>query len=154
MAIIFSNDLTVAAPVERVFAAQIDFDSWRKWMPNLIRLEKLNDKAFGPGFRWREVRKMFGREASEVFEVVGMERNVFLALRIDGREGTTGRGIFNFRHDYVPKGGLTVLSTITEIEGMGWIGELMFKFIGGSFKRAVAADMAAFKAYVERGGLA
>ncbi|MFY0521668.1 hypothetical protein ACN28I_00080 [Archangium gephyra] len=55
----------MAASPERVFSALKDLDAASKWMPNLVGIEKLSPGKFGVGTKWRETRRMFGREASE-----------------------------------------------------------------------------------------
>lgn len=149
MSHLISLEVVIAAPIERVYAAQIDFDRWSEWMPGLIKLERLNDKPFGPGFRWREVRRVMGRDASEVFEVTALEPERMMTLKVDGKDGSMGRGLMTFRYDFVPKGALTQLALLSEIDGLGWFGDLMFRLFGGSFKKAVARDLHAFKAYLE-----
>ncbi|HAH11886.1 MAG TPA: hypothetical protein DCL54_13695 [Alphaproteobacteria bacterium] len=149
MSHLFTIDQMVTASVERSFEAMTDFDRWPDWMPNLVRLERLNHKPFGPGFSWREVRRFMGREGAEVFEVTEMVLNQSLSLRVDGTKGTTGRGEFLFDYEFVPKGGLTQISLQGEVKGLGWFGDLMFWIMGGVYKRAVAGDLAAFRRYVE-----
>lgn len=46
------------------------------------------------GSQWKETRKMYGKQASEHFEVVSIEEPNKIILRCDGTKGTTGKGEF------------------------------------------------------------
>lgn len=65
----------VAAPPERVWAVLTDLDGARDFLPGLVSIERLSGPEYGVGTRWRETRKMFGKEASEEMEVVEVEPN-------------------------------------------------------------------------------
>lgn len=142
---------TIAAPPERVFAALTDVDSLPHWMSGLVRIERLTDGPFGKGTRFREVRKMFGREAAEVFDVVEFDPPRSFALFVDGRNGSSGKGEFRFRHTLAPKGGGTELVLSGEIGGMSRIAEFFGRLMCGFMKKAIARDLAALKAFVEDG---
>ncbi|MEO0827006.1 MAG: SRPBCC family protein [Cyanobacteria bacterium J06642_9] len=92
MPISFTSEFEIEAPPAQVVAAMVDFDSWHRWMDGLVKIEKLTDGPYGVGTQWRETRKMFGKEASEVFEVTGFEPPHTVNLRVDGSQGTTGTG--------------------------------------------------------------
>jgi uncharacterized protein YndB with AHSA1/START domain len=139
----------IAAPPERVFAMLTDLDEARRWMPNLVRMEKLTSTPFGRGTRWREVRKMYGREASELFEVTACEPSKSLELYVDGTQGSSRRGYFRFRYELQPAEGRTTVTLSAEIGGMGAIMELLGRLFMGSFQKAVAQDMTAMKRQIE-----
>jgi uncharacterized membrane protein len=141
---------TIAAPPEIVWAALTDIPGWAKWVPNLVRLESLSDGPFGVRARWCEVRRMFGREAAEEYEVTALEPLQFLALHVDGRKGATRRGEYRFRYRLEPVAIGTRVHLDTDIVGMGW---LFKRVIGRLFhhgiRHTLAADLAAFKRHVE-----
>jgi hypothetical protein len=150
MSHLFTIDQTIAAAQDRVFHRLTDFDQWQAWMPNLVKLERLNDAPMGPGFQWRETRKFFGRLAVETFEVRLYEPDYAFAVTCDGTKGTLGQGVFDIRYDLIPKGGLTHVAVIAEVSGLkGW-GGWMFWMFGGSFKRALEGDVSALRRYIER----
>jgi uncharacterized protein YndB with AHSA1/START domain len=140
---------TIAAPPERVFAALTDLDGAQKWMPNLVRIERLTPEKTGVGMRWRETRKMFGREASEEFEVTGLEPGKKVELYVDGTKGSSRRGYYRFRYELQPSGGSTLLRLHGEIGGMGKLMELVGRLFMGPFKKAMAKDLEAMKRYIE-----
>lgn len=140
---------TIAAPPAKVWAALTDIPNWSLWLPNLVRLEILDLAAFGVGTRFRETRNMFGRDATEVFEVAAAQSPQSLALHVDGREGSSRRGNyrFNYRLESVAIG--TCLHLDARIEGMGWLFKRIGRLFASGFQRALAADLAAFKRHVE-----
>ena len=128
-----------------------DFDSWHHWMDGLVRLEKLTEAPYGVGTKWRETRKMFGREASELFEVTEFDPPHRIGLLIDGSQGTTGKGEYRFFYTFVPAGeDRTQLIMQGEIDIPG-IAATIFGFLfKGMFKQGCDRDTLALKAYLER----
>ncbi len=140
---------TIAAPPAVVWAELTDIAEWSSWMPNLVRLDMLGDTTVGVGTRFRETRKMFGRDATEVFEVTHAQPPHELELHVDGREGSSRRGIYRFRYRLEPVAVGTCLQLHASIEGMGWFFKRIGRLFAGGFRRALAADLAAFKRHVE-----
>jgi len=72
----------IAAPPERVFVVASDFANAAKTIEGILRVEMLTPGPVGVGTRFRETRKMFGKEASEEMTVAELEpprRYVLLA---------------------------------------------------------------------------
>ena len=140
---------TIAAPPAIVWAALTDIAHWSRWVPGLVRLEVADDEPFAPGKKFRETRTLFGREATEVFEVVRTQPPVELELHVDGSQGSSRRGSYWFRYrlEAVPVG--TCLHLHGRIEGMGWLFRHLGRLFAGIFRRALERDLAAFKRYVE-----
>ncbi|MFY0530569.1 SRPBCC family protein [Archangium gephyra] len=149
MPIEFTVRKEIAASPERVFSALKDLDAASKWMPNLVGIEKLSPGKFGVGTKWRETRRMFGREAGEFFEVTGLEPNKSLELYVDGTQGSSKRGHYRFRYRLEPAGGKTALTMEAEIGGMGFLLELFGRLMLGSFKKAIVSDLEAMVGYLE-----
>lgn len=59
----------IAAPVDQVFARASDFADAARFISAILRVEMLTDGPVGVGTRFRETRRMFGREASEEMQV-------------------------------------------------------------------------------------
>ncbi|MFE8600166.1 SRPBCC family protein [Archangium violaceum] len=149
MALEFTVRKEIAASPERVFDALKDLDAASRWMPNFVGIEKLTPGKFRVGTKWRETRRMFGRDASELFEVTGLEPNKSLELYVDGTQGSSKRGHYRFRYQLEPAGGKTVLTMEAEIGGMGFLLELLGRFLLGSFKKAIISDVEAMAGYIE-----
>ena len=66
-------DTYVAAKPERVFALATDFPNAPERVTGITAVEMLTDGPVGVGTRFKETRKMFGKEASETMEVTAFE---------------------------------------------------------------------------------
>ncbi len=58
---------------DRVFQALTDLEGAANWMPGFVKVEILSKGAFGLGTQWRATRKLFGKAATEEFEVTRFE---------------------------------------------------------------------------------
>jgi uncharacterized protein YndB with AHSA1/START domain len=151
MALQFESKKTIAAPADRVFAAMTQTDEVKQWMPNLVAFEPLTDGPLRAGSQWRETRKMFGKAASEVFEVTSFHPPKHLALRVDGTKGSSKKGEYRFDYQLAPQGANTELTMRGEIRVDGWFSTLMAKLFAKTFIAACAKDLDAMKRWVESG---
>ncbi|HWK88912.1 MAG TPA: SRPBCC family protein [Longimicrobium sp.] len=152
MSIEFDVTQRFSAPPERVFAGLTDLDAAREWMQGFIRLERLGNVAAGPGMRWRETRKMFGREATEEFEVTTFDPPRALGLRVDGTKGSSKRGEYRFDYRLAPDGDGTVVDMHGSISGMPKMFSWLSKLLAGPFRKACARDLASLAEHLERTG--
>lgn len=56
---------TVDAPVETVWSLATDLERWAAVISGIEHIEVLEGDGFAEGTRWRETRRMMGREATE-----------------------------------------------------------------------------------------
>jgi carbon monoxide dehydrogenase subunit G len=147
----FTREIRIRATPEQVFSAITDLGTWHEWMPNFVAVERLTGGEFGVGTEWKETRKMFGREASEVFEVTSFEPPGRLGLRVDGAKGATGKGEFLFEYEFLSDQGGTLVQMTGEVNIPGMMAKVMGKLFFGAFKKAIDKDHAALKDYVEKG---
>lgn len=140
---------TIAASPARVWAELTDIAGWPHWLPNLVRLERLDSGRFGRGTRFRETRTMFGRDATEVFLVASASPPEELRLHVDGREGSSRRGSYEFRYRLESVAVGTFVQLEARIDGMGWFFRRIGRLFAAGFRRALASDLAAFKRHVE-----
>jgi uncharacterized protein YndB with AHSA1/START domain len=141
----------LAASPERVFRAITDPAEIQKWMPGLVELELHPNGPVALGSTWRETRKMFGREASEVFEVTACDPPRRLSVVVDGTKGTTGKGEFHFDHRLEPApGGGTVLELWGAIQmpRPGPLTRLFLPLLRSMFRKGCAKDMKALRDYL------
>ncbi|MFB6839870.1 SRPBCC family protein [Streptomyces sp. NPDC056361] len=102
----------VAASPGRVWEAITDLRDMPRVLSGVERVEVLTEGVFGIGTRWRETRRMLGKEATEVMTVTeceaperyvtvadshGMHYVSELRLTSDGSGGTTLRMAFSSR---------------------------------------------------------
>ncbi|WP_061960575.1 SRPBCC family protein [Demequina flava] len=64
---------TIDASPEAVFAVLTDLDQAPDVITSIRKVERLEGEGYEVGVSWRETRKMFGQEASEVMEVTGVD---------------------------------------------------------------------------------
>jgi carbon monoxide dehydrogenase subunit G len=65
---------TVAAPASAVWTIMIDLDRAADTLSAIQSIEILSDdRDFGVGTKWRETRTMFGKQATEVMWVTGID---------------------------------------------------------------------------------
>lgn len=153
MTLTLDCDVVIHAPPERVFASMTDPGSARQWMKGLVSIEVLTSGPFGKGTVFRETRKMFGKEASELFEVRAWDPPRSFQFYVDGTKGATGKGEFIFDHTLTP----TAEGTHVRLHGtIQMPGGFMLKMFSGlmasMFKKSIDKDLQALKAFIEKGG--
>lgn len=152
----FSLTTEIAAPAERVYECLTDLEGYGAWMSGLVRVERLSGGPFAAGTRWRKVRRFNRRESGEVFEVAAADPPHDLALRVDGTQGSSGKGVYRF-HYRLTEGegeggrGTTCLELQVDFDLPGVVAKLLGRLARGSLKQAIAQDTAAMKAFLESG---
>lgn len=151
MAVTFDAELYIEAPPETVFDLMLSPDRFGEWMENFERVEILD--AGGPdrtGARWRETRKLLGREATEEFEVVSAERPNAITLRIDGSKGSSGKGEYVFRYRIEPEREGSRVYFDAAIDIPGFMAKVMGRLMAGPMKKMTVRDMQCFAGFAER----
>ncbi|MFG6116070.1 SRPBCC family protein [Halobacillus sp. MO56] len=151
MSIHFDVTRTIHVSKQKAYDSLLDLDAANHWMKGLVRMERLDDGPMKEGSEWKETRKMFGKEASEYFEVVELSEPDKIVLRCDGSKGTTGKGEYIFTYLVRSSGESSNIVLNGEIKGLTGLSKLFGKLMVGSFKKACAKDMDALKSYLENG---
>jgi uncharacterized protein YndB with AHSA1/START domain len=86
----------VLAPPEKVFRFATDFANAAQYIPSIVRTELLTEGPVGVGTRFKETRKMMGREATEQMEVMEFEHLKRYVLGAESH-GCRFRSEFRFR---------------------------------------------------------
>ena len=130
----------VAAPRDRVWSVLTDIDRAPQVMEAIQSVERLDGDRFGVGTRWRETRKVFGREATEVMEVTAVDPPVGYTVHADG-PGTR----YVSRFTLTEEGDGTRMTMTFGAQPTGLVGRVMNATVGrlaaGATRRAVAADL-------------
>lgn len=149
MSIHYEVKSTIHVNQQKVYKGLLDLDAAEHWMQGLVRMERLSEGPIREGSEWRETRKMFGKEASEHFEVLELNEPDKIVLRCDGTKGTTGKGEFVFTYILTSSGNHTDVTLNGEINGLTGLSKLFGKLMAGSFKKACEKDLHALKIYLE-----
>ncbi|WP_082097286.1 SRPBCC family protein [Demequina silvatica] len=80
-----SVEREIAATVERVWEIITDLDYAAEVIPAIVSLERLAGEGYEVGVRWRETRKMWGREETEEMEVVASEAPRTTSIHAESR---------------------------------------------------------------------
>lgn len=150
MSIRFEVKRTIGVSKEKAYTGLLDLDSAKNWMQGLVRIERLEEGPLQVGSQWKETRKIFGKEASEHFEVVELNEPDKIVLRCDGTKGTTGKGEFLFTFIIDSSGDHSEVTLDGEIRGLTGLSKLFGKMMAGTFKKACAKDLDALKSYLEK----
>lgn len=149
MSLSFQSSEWISASPNVVYGVATNLELAGKWMPNFVRMEKLTRGAFGPGTRFRETRKMFGKTQSEVFEVVEADPPKRVILFVDGALGAARRCRFDFTYEFTPQDDGTNVMLRGTLSGLTWFWELLARLFMRSMRQSCAADLRAMKTYIE-----
>lgn len=150
MGIQFEVKRTLPVPKQEAYRALIDLDSAEQWMQGLVRIERDDLGLLKEGSQWRETRKMFGKEATEFFEVAELEEPDKVVVSCDGTKGTTGKGEFVFTYLLKQAGEQTDVTLLGEIKGLNGLSKWFGKLMVGPFKKACAKDLDSLHDYFEK----
>ena len=137
---ILQHDADIAAPVERVWGAVVDYESRPRWAPRVKEATILDGGPLREGSR---IRLRIGRDRFTA-AVVEMRPHERLTLLVKG---------FGFRvyHTYeLRASGNHTTATLTG-DYRGFIGRLALRIMSGSVRRDLVDELAAVKAASESG---
>lgn len=115
-------------------------------------MERLDDGPMKVGSEWRETRKMYGKEATEYFKVVELERPNKIVLHVDGAKGSTGKGQYLYTYILRSTGDGTEVTLQGEISGLTGLTKLFGKMMKNIFAKATARELETLKNYLENPG--
>ena len=141
----------VAAPPERVFAVYTDIEQAAERIPGILSVEVLSEGPVGDGFRWRETRKMFGKEATEEMWITGFEppRRYTVAAESHGMKYATE---FAFEPDGEGTRVTWTFEGIPQTFAAKVMGALMAPLFKGAMRKCMLEDLEALRAVAESGG--
>lgn len=130
----------VAAPRQQVWDVITDLDRAPQVMPAIQKVERLEGDGFDVGTRWRETRRMFGRDATETMQVTAVDAPNSYVVEADGRDA-------HYRTEFylVDDAGGTRVTMTFAAEPHGVASRVMAATVGrvfsGATRRALAADL-------------
>jgi len=130
----------VAAPPEAVWEVIIDIERSRDILSGITALERVDGGSdFGVGTRWRETRKVFGKQQTEEMEVTGIEPGTSYTVESDGN-GAHYTSLMAVQ----PKGDGAVLSLQFEGEPTNTVAKIASvfgKLFEGSMRKMLQTDL-------------
>jgi uncharacterized protein YndB with AHSA1/START domain len=135
---------TIEAPPELVFRTVSDVGNFSQAVPDIVNVEYLSETRSGVGTRFRETRRIKGREASTVLEVTETVENERIRLVADSH-GTVWDSVFTVR----PAAGGTELVLTMEARPYKVLARLMVPLTASMMRKPLENDMDAVKAYCE-----
>lgn len=131
-----------SASAAAIWAVLTDLDRFAE-VADIVTLERLDDGTdFGVGTRWRETRRMFGKEASEEMWVTELTPGVSYTVAAESR-GTAYRSVMSVAA--TDSGSLLTM----EFDGTGTnvitkaLGATVGKLFEGATRSALQADLVA-----------
>ena len=140
-------DVFINASPEACFTVFSDLDEMAERVTALMKLEKLSEGPMALGTKWRETRKMFGQESSEVMTISEFDSPKFYAATA----ASHGAEYYS-RYDFAPEADGTRVTMTFRSEAISLMAKIMAIFSGAmmkSIQKAVAADMDELKSYIE-----
>ncbi len=125
-------------PVEHVFAFLVDTDKVTAWQANLIKLEQITEGPLRLGSRFREIRRINGRDSEIQGEITTLEPN----KRLETKTMTQPQARVSYFLE--PEQNGTRLSYKFALETHGLM-RLMEPMIASSIKKDTAADFETLK---------
>ncbi|WP_338894468.1 SRPBCC family protein [Streptomyces sp. TG1A-60] len=139
----------VAASQGRVWEALTDLGGMDRMLSGVTRVEVLTDGAFGVGTRWRETRRMFGKDATEEMWVTVSEPPERYVVKAESH-GSRYVSQWLLRAD--GPSATTILMTFSA-EPTGAVAGLLAKALGAvgsrAVRKALAEDLDDIAAWVE-----
>jgi uncharacterized protein YndB with AHSA1/START domain len=128
----------IEKPVDDVWRFFVDHGNARAWMPDIVRLEKVAEGPVRLGTRYRETRKMGGKEHTVTLEVTAVEERKLYA----GVRGT-------YTYTFAPEGGATRVRMVADVKAKGLM-KLMLPMFVGMMKKQDGAQLERLKRALDR----
>ncbi len=134
----------IDAPADLVFETVADVEKFADVIPEIVRVEFLSGPRSGVGTRFRETRRMRGRESSTDLEVKEYEANRRIRLVADSH-GTIWDTVFVVTES----GGTTTLEMTMDATPYRVIPKLLNPLMKNAIRAAIEKDMDAVRAHCE-----
>lgn len=145
-----STSIEISGSREEVWNVIADIENAVGRISSIIDIEVLEKPEFGlVGFKWKETRKMFGKEATEVMWVTESVENDYYLTRAESHGS-----IYISRLSVAESGGITTLTMSFSGEAQTMIAKILSTLMGfmikGSMEKELQKDLADIKQFVEQ----
>jgi len=135
---------TIDAPIEEVFDTVAHIDNFAKAVRHIVATEFLSEVKSGVGARFRETRRMRGRETTTELEVTEYVKNDRVRMVADA-----GGTVWDTLFEVAPDSDRVKLTVSMDARAYRLMPRLVNPFIKGFVQKAIEADMDAVQAYCE-----
>ena len=145
-----STSIDISKPREDVWKVITDIENCQGRISSIISIEVLEKPESGfVGFKWKEARKMFGKEATEVMWITDSVENEYYCTRAESHGS-----IYVTRLSLAESAGITTLTMAFTGEAQTFVAKifsvLMSPLIKGSMKKELQKDLSDIKNYLEQ----
>ena len=145
-----STSIEITQPKEKVWKAITDIENAAAMISSIISIDVLEQpKSSFIGFKWKETRRMFGKEAAEIMWVTDAVENEYYATRAESHGS-----VYLSRLSLAESAGNTILTMSFSGEAKSFTARMLSGltglFIRGSMEKALQKDLVDIKQYVER----
>ena len=145
-----SVDINISRSAAEVWAAITDIENCQDMISSIIDLEILDKPEEGVvGLKWKETRKMFGKEATETMWITEAVDSQYYYTRAENHGA-----IYTTKLSLAESDGVTALSMTFSAEaetlGMKIMSAIMGLMLKRSMKQALQTDLEDIKRFVEK----
>ena len=139
----------IEKPLEDVWNAIVDFKNCSSYIESIVKLEIIDEpKDTLIGFKWKETRVMFGKEATETMWITDYLENEYYETRAESHGSIY---ISRLSVEHVEKHTKLTMSFSSEAQTffVKIFSKCMSFLIKGSMKKALIKDLNDIKTYLE-----
>ena len=145
-----STSIEIEKPREDVWRAITDIENAQGRISSIIAIEVLEKPEAGfVGFKWKETRKMFGKEATEIMWVTDSVENEHYSTRAESHGS-----VYVSRLSLTESAGITTLTMSFSGEAQSLVARILSTLMGflikGSMKKELQKDLVDIKNYIEQ----
>jgi carbon monoxide dehydrogenase subunit G len=142
------DSITVGAPIGATFGTFSDIEEAAPHLSGITKLEVLEGTSPGVGFKWRETRSMFGREATEEMWMTEFEAPSRYAVEAESH-GSKYRTTFEFTSVDESTTEVQMTFSGTAVSMGAKVMSFLSGFMTGSVKKAFHQDLVDMKDLAE-----
>ena len=150
MAMKVSTSIEISKPKEDVWKVIADIENCQGRISSIIAIEVLEKPETGfVGFKWKETRKMFGKEATEIMWVTDSVENEYYCTRAESHGS-----VYVSRLSLAESAGVTTLTMSFSGEAQSLLARILSALMGfmikSSMKKELQKDLVDIKNYLEQ----
>lgn len=135
---------TIDAPLAQVFETVAHIDNFAKAVPDIVGIEFISQVTSGVGTRFRETRRMRGKETTTELEVTEYVENDRVRIVADA-----GGTIWDTVFEVAPESDQVRLMVTMDAKAYKLVSKLVNPLIKGFVKKAIESDIDCVKLYCE-----